>query len=35
VAANDFGLKVGTNEVSTFKSVACCTSGGEEEFDPS
>ncbi len=28
VAANEFGLEVGTNQVSTFKSVACCTSGG-------
>jgi hypothetical protein len=27
VAANDFGLEVGTDEVSTLKSVACCTSG--------
>ncbi len=35
VAANDFGLEVGTDEVSTFKSAACCTSGGYEEFDPS
>ena len=35
VAANDFGLEVGTDEVSTFKSAACCTSGEYEEFDPS
>ncbi len=28
-------MEVGTNEVSTFRSAACCTSGGYEEFDPS
>jgi hypothetical protein len=33
--ANDFGLEVDTDEVSTFKSAACCTSGGYEEFGPS